>query len=1363
MKRYKRVITTAITAAMAMACVNMSAGAAFAQTGQFETGTYGAAVAEDIQLASADDYAPITEESVDCSIAASGQEVRYSFTPETSGYYEISSSQSVTRRYMTGILYDNDMTVLCSKRGERVKDDKYSMFNFKIVYYLEAGKTYAIGAKYTRKDTGSFKLRVKAMPEVTNVQITPVTSEILQGSPNSLLDVNVVMTYSGGTSRKTTINKNSMTIDGKKYSVWVKDAKGSYTGSDQSGKTAQYVSMDKLPAGTYTVEIADYVENLTKPGKDTKLITSYTVKVLAAAEYFESKQEISESEKKTFDLTSEGNVYYKFTPANSSMYIFDGDYTSIKVYDESFNEVEKDTDNRYLLEKGKVYYVSPKADSENTAIQAKECSVPVSAVITSGSYAWVAGAKTDFASNMNVDVTYNNGSKETVKLDSYICDAFGNYYKLYYAAKGEAWDANECSTVDGLAAGTYTISIVYVDQDTDVETKLGSTEIEVRNISDMDIPELTTGKVTITSGENEYTRNYYKFIPEKNGTLKVDESELYYDVYELTSQGLTEVTGYLKKDGMYYVGFYDGVYDVDKDEKVYTVETNVIMLREIKSASVVPSKTAFVKTDFEDDYYFNDYYIDGMKLKLVYDDDTEETVTFSNSTVEYTQDGDALNVVFKENGEEIASGDSLPLGKVTVAVQNKEEDIASYDIQIKDIDTAADGDLVKGTNHVSIAEDATGWYIFRPETTDVYSMNPCGENTSISVKKYNGNDGDYVLRKIDFTEGAGMVKAALTAGETYYLNLINGIDKGDGDYADEWDMTVSAYKESGEEKITVSGLEIVDYDRLILGSEPSGGLQGARIKVTYSNGVSEILEDYYELSNGESLEYSWTDDGKGNSILSVSVDGVTASKRVSRVDVSGAKELKYYFGVSFENISADDTQNSYIFKTEITQDGYYGKSFDGNGNVAIDVYTEDGQQMYFADDDESSVYLEKGQVCYVLVRKASVNTSGIAKFGLVEELDWRLEKEPGCTTKGRYIRDNEDGSSEVREIPATGHSFTHYVQSSDATCTKNATQTAQCDNGCGAEDIIEIPGSMKEHEYGDHWTVDQCASEYFDGYKYKTCKVCGAESPRTIIYKFDKIKLVPKRCYFNGTARKPAVVLLDSQGNRISSANYKVDYYDNVRPGHATCRVEFKGDYEGIIETDYFIDVDSVKKLKTEKTSKGITVSWDKYSNITGYVIYRKVNNDRYQLVKVIQSPSITKYKDVTARKDGYSYTYRVVPYKAYTMEKVIYTGKIARTSPCIYVSATALSSVRNTKAKTAVVNWKKNKNVNGYMIQYADNSNFRNAKSVKIKGNKFDKKTLTNLRKGKTYYVRISCYKTVKGVNYYSSWSAVKTVKIKK
>lgn len=80
MKRYKRVITTAITAAMAMACVNMSAGAAFAQTGQFETGTYGAAVAEDIQLASADDYAPITEESVDCSIAASGQEVIFIYT-----------------------------------------------------------------------------------------------------------------------------------------------------------------------------------------------------------------------------------------------------------------------------------------------------------------------------------------------------------------------------------------------------------------------------------------------------------------------------------------------------------------------------------------------------------------------------------------------------------------------------------------------------------------------------------------------------------------------------------------------------------------------------------------------------------------------------------------------------------------------------------------------------------------------------------------------------------------------------------------------------------------------------------------------------------------------------------------------------------------------------------------------------------------------------------------------------------------------------------------------------------------------------------------------------------------------------------
>ena len=41
-------------------------------------------------------------------------------------------------------------------------------------------------------------------------------------------------------------------------------------------------------------------------------------------------------------------------------------------------------------------------------------------------------------------------------------------------------------------------------------------------------------------------------------------------------------------------------------------------------------------------------------------------------------------------------------------------------------------------------------------------------------------------------------------------------------------------------------------------------------------------------------------------------------------------------------------------------------------------------------------------------------------------------------------------------------------------------------------------------------------------------------------------------------------------------------------------------------------------------------------------------------------------------------------------------------------------------------------------------------------------KTVLKKLTAGKTYYVRIRAYKTVKGKKYYSAWSKVKDAKVK-
>ena len=78
-------------------------------------------------------------------------------------------------------------------------------------------------------------------------------------------------------------------------------------------------------------------------------------------------------------------------------------------------------------------------------------------------------------------------------------------------------------------------------------------------------------------------------------------------------------------------------------------------------------------------------------------------------------------------------------------------------------------------------------------------------------------------------------------------------------------------------------------------------------------------------------------------------------------------------------------------------------------------------------------------------------------------------------------------------------------------------------------------------------------------------------------------------------------------------------------------------------------------------------------------------------------------------------------------------------------------------------VKWKKNAVGTGYLFQYSTSSKFTKPKTVTIKKNTILSKTIGSLVRGKKYYVRIRTYKTVGGVKFYSGWSAVKAVTVKK
>ena len=110
-------------------------------------------------------------------------------------------------------------------------------------------------------------------------------------------------------------------------------------------------------------------------------------------------------------------------------------------------------------------------------------------------------------------------------------------------------------------------------------------------------------------------------------------------------------------------------------------------------------------------------------------------------------------------------------------------------------------------------------------------------------------------------------------------------------------------------------------------------------------------------------------------------------------------------------------------------------------------------------------------------------------------------------------------------------------------------------------------------------------------------------------------------------------------------------------------------------------------------------------------------------------------------------------------------TAAPATTTPAkVTVKKTTLKSAKNAKGKKLVVKWKKNTAGNGYQIQYSTSKKFaKGNKTETISKNKTTSYTIKKLKKKKTYYVRIRTYKKVSGKTYYSGWSSVKKVKIKK
>ena len=406
------------------------------------------------------------------------------------------------------------------------------------------------------------------------------------------------------------------------------------------------------------------------------------------------------------------------------------------------------------------------------------------------------------------------------------------------------------------------------------------------------------------------------------------------------------------------------------------------------------------------------------------------------------------------------------------------------------------------------------------------------------------------------------------------------------------------------------------------------------------------------------------------------------------------------------------------------------------------------------------------------------------------------EKEGKCTRTGC---DNET----TEKIAATGHQFVTYVDNKDATCEKDGTATATCENGCGTTEdkVVNALGHLWQTDSDGNpvYTVDKKATCAESGLESIHCERCNdTKNAKTIAatgHKEVKDAAVAATCTTDGLTEGSHCFVC----NEVLTAQQVIPAagHDAVTDAAvaATCTTD------GLTEGSHCSVCNTV--LTAQKTVSATGHAWestytvdkaatfykpgsksihcancDAKDSVTKIVRIKKVTantlvyngKNRTQNVTVVDynGKKLVKGKDFTVTYKNAKGTKVVTPnavgtYKAVIKFKGNYSGADTRIFKINPKATYITKNLTKNGKKQFTVKWaKRTAQVTGYQICYSTSKTFKTKSFVKVKNNKTTVKTIKGLKSGKRYYVKVRTYKTVNGVTYYSAWSKVKNTKVK-
>lgn len=241
---------------------------------------------------------------------------------------------------------------------------------------------------------------------------------------------------------------------------------------------------------------------------------------------------------------------------------------------------------------------------------------------------------------------------------------------------------------------------------------------------------------------------------------------------------------------------------------------------------------------------------------------------------------------------------------------------------------------------------------------------------------------------------------------------------------------------------------------------------------------------------------------------------------------------------------------------------------------------------------------------------------------------------------------------------------------------------------------------------------------------------------------------------YTKTDIKPSVQVSKDGALLQEGRDYKVGYADNRYPGTGKVIVHGDGNYTGSQAVNFKIEVPKVTGVKASKyTSSSITFAWTRNKVVSGYEIYNSKNKLQVRVKK--NSTTKATVKKLTA---GSVSTFRV---RAFVIRGGRYHySEFVKIKAGTGPKAASISSLTSKKSKQAVIKWKKIKGATTYQVY---RSTSKKGKYTRIASTSKASYTDKKAKGGKKYFYKIRTGKKSGTKTYYSGYSKVKSVKVKK